>query len=72
MKKTVVFEAAATEKCVKRVQTLLPLNRFGKRSVHVGRAERRQLHSVGGLQKVLIPAGTTGDKKQHNTITCFS
>lgn len=71
MKKTVVFEAAATEKCVKRVQTLLPLNRFGKRSVHVGGAERRQLHSVGGLQKVLIPAGTR-DKKQHNTITCFS
>lgn len=56
MQEAVVFKAAATEKCMKRVQTLLSLNRFGKGAVYAGRAERRQLHRAGRLQEILIPA----------------
>lgn len=56
MQEAVVFKAAATEKRMKRVQTLLSLNRFGKGAIHAGRAERRQLHRAGRLQEILISA----------------
>lgn len=70
MQEAVVFKAAATEKCMKRVQTLLSLNRFGKGAIHAGCAERRQLHRAGRLQEILIPARET--EKYSYIITCNS
>lgn len=55
VKEAVVFEAAAAEERMERVQTLFSLHGLGEGAVHVGGAERRKLHRTRRLQQVFIP-----------------